>query len=63
VVRVLDLLFLKKEVDGSVERFESHDFSDSEIGELRALEGELAMLLAEEDVEAIGAALDDLQCS
>jgi Family of unknown function (DUF6325) len=58
VVRVLDLMFLRKDVDGSVEGFESHEFGDDELGELRALEGELAMLLAEEDVEAIGAALE-----
>jgi len=57
-VRVLDLLFLKKELDGSVEGFESHDFSHGELGELRTLETELAMLLAEEDIEAIGAALE-----
>jgi len=58
VVRVLDLLFLKKELDGSVDGFESHEFSDDELGELRAAETELAMLLAEEDVESIGAALE-----
>ena len=58
VVRVLDLLFLKKELDGSVDWFESHEFSDDELGELRAAETELAMLLAEEDVESIGAALE-----
>ena len=57
-VRVLDLLFLKKNPDGSIEGFESHDFGDDELGELRELETELAMLLAEEDVEAIGAALE-----
>jgi len=57
-VRVLDLLFLKKNPDGSVECFESHEFDDSELGELRALESELAMLLAEEDVEAIGTSLE-----
>jgi len=58
VVRVLDLLFLKKELDGYVDGFESHEFSDDELGELRAAETELAMLLAEEDVESIGAALE-----
>jgi hypothetical protein len=55
---VLDLLILKKNDDGSVEGFESHDFGDDELGELRALEDELALLLAEEDVESIGAALE-----
>ena len=58
LVRVLDLLFLKKDLDGSVEGFESHDFDAGDVRELRALEGELAMLLAAEDVEAIGAALE-----
>ena len=57
-IRVLDLLFLKKNPDGSVEGFESHEFDDSELGRLRELETELALLLAEEDVEAIGAALE-----
>lgn len=57
-VRVLDLVFLKKELDGSVEGFETHDFDDGELGELRALETELAMLLAADDVEAIGEALE-----
>ena len=58
LVRVLDLLILKKSDDGSVEGFESHDFGDDELGELRALEDELALLLAAEDVESIGAAME-----
>ncbi len=58
LVNVLDLLFLKKDLDGTVEGFESHEFGDDELGGLRALETELALLLAEEDVEAIGAALE-----
>jgi hypothetical protein len=57
-VRVLDLIVLKKELDGSVEGFESHDFGDGDLSALRELETDLAMLLAEEDVEAIGAALE-----
>ena len=57
-IRVLDLLFLKKNSDGSIEGFESHEFEDSEVGRLRELEAELALLLAEEHVEAIGAALE-----
>ncbi len=57
-VRVLDLILLKKEVDGSVEGFESHDFGDVDLGGLRELETDLALLLAEEDVASIGAALE-----
>jgi hypothetical protein len=58
VVRVLDLLFLRKDADGSVEGFEAHDFGDDQLAELRELETEMAMLLAEEDIESIGAALE-----
>jgi hypothetical protein len=58
VVRVLDLLILRKEPDGSVEVAELTDVDESDVGELRALEADVAMLLAEEDVEAIGIALE-----
>ena len=58
LIRVLDVLILKKDLDGSVEGFESHDFGDTDLAELLALETELAMLLAADDVEAIGAALE-----
>jgi hypothetical protein len=58
LVRVLDLLLLKKDDDGAVEAFEMADLDDSEIGELRAYEAELAMLLSEADVEAVAAAVE-----
>jgi len=58
VVRVLDVLILKKDLDGSVEGFETHDFGDSDLAGLLELETELALLLAAEDVEAIGAAME-----
>jgi Family of unknown function (DUF6325) len=58
IVRVLDLIVLQKEADGSVEGFESRDFGDGDLGELLGLETELALLLAEEDVKAIGEALE-----
>jgi len=57
-VQVLELLFVKKEADGSLEGFESHEFEAGELGELRELESQLAVVLAAEDVEAIGAALE-----
>ena len=50
LIRILDLLFLKKDGDGSFEAFEALDLDDSEIGELRAYETALAMLLSEQDV-------------
>ena len=50
LVRVLDLLFLTRDLDGGFEVFEASDPEDSEIGELRAYEAQLAMLLSEQDI-------------
>jgi Family of unknown function (DUF6325) len=50
LIRVLDLLFLKKDEDGSFEAFEVTDPDDTALGELRALETEMAMILSEQDV-------------
>jgi hypothetical protein len=58
LVRVLDLLMLRREPDGSVTVDEVHEVDSSNLGQLRALEADLAMLLAEEDVEEIGKVLE-----
>ena len=58
LIRVLDLLILKKDADGSLEAFEMSDLDDSELGELRSYESELAMLLSEDDVVAIAEAIE-----
>ena len=58
LVRVLDLLLLRKQLDGSVVVDELHEVDASHLGELHALEGELALLLAAEDVDAIGKVLE-----
>ena len=58
LVRVLDLLILRKDADGSVEAVELHELDESKVGELLALETELGMLLAAEDIEAIGLAIE-----
>lgn len=58
LVRVLDLVFLRREADGSVEVDELLDVDESDAGPLRALETDLAMLLAEEDVAEIGKVLE-----
>jgi hypothetical protein len=58
LVRVLDLLVLKKDDDGSLEAFELSDLDQGEVGELRTYEAELAMLLSEEDVTSLGAAIE-----
>ena len=58
VIRVLDLVLLTKDEDGSIDAAELRDVDDSEVGELRALERDLAILLAEEDIEKIGEAVE-----
>jgi hypothetical protein len=58
VIRVLDLLVLRKDDDGNIEAFEMSDIGDDELGELRAYETELAMLLSAEDVESLAAAVE-----
>jgi hypothetical protein len=57
-IRVLDLVMIVKGDDGSIEASELRDADDSEVGELRALERDLAILLAGEDVAEIGASLE-----
>src|SRR5207342_821051 len=56
IIRVIDVLILTKDEDGSVEAMELSDIG--ELGPLQALEAELAELLAEEDVEHLAAAMD-----
>jgi hypothetical protein len=55
-IRVIDMLILQKDEDGSIEARELSDIE--ELGELQALEAELAELLAEEDVLHLAAAMD-----
>jgi hypothetical protein len=55
-IRVIDILILTKDEDGSIEAIELSDVED--LGPLQALEAELAELLAEEDVAHLAAAMD-----
>jgi len=55
---VLDLLILKKDDDGALEAFEVSDLDDSELGELRSYETGLAMVLSEQDVNDVAAAIE-----
>jgi hypothetical protein len=56
LIRVLDLLILQKAEDGSIEALEIDDLDV--VDELRAAEGQLAELLAEEDVVHLAAAME-----
>ena len=55
-IRVIDVLILTKNEDGTVDAMELSDIE--ELGELQALEAQLAELLAEEDVEHLAAAME-----
>jgi hypothetical protein len=55
-IRLIDVLILTKNEDGTVDAMELSDLD--ELGELQALEAQLADLLAEEDVEHLAAAMD-----
>ena len=55
-IRVIDVLILTKNEDGTVEAMELSEIE--ELGPLRAIEAQLAELLAEEDVANLAAAMD-----
>jgi hypothetical protein len=55
-IRVIDVLILTKKDDGTVEATELSDIE--ELGELQAVEAQLAELLAEEDVIHLAAAME-----
>ena len=56
IIRVIDVLILTKDEDGTVDAMELSDVP--ELGELEALEAQLAELLAADDVEHLAAAMD-----
>jgi hypothetical protein len=55
-IRVIDVLILTKNEDGTVDAMELSDIE--ELGPLQAIETQLAELLAAEDVENLAAAMD-----
>jgi Family of unknown function (DUF6325) len=58
IVRILDLVMITKASDGSFDAFEISDLDDSEAGEFRRLETEIAELVSVDDVAAVAAALE-----
>ena len=55
-IRVIDVLILSKDTDGTVEATELSDIA--ELGELQVIEAELAELLAADDVDHLAAAME-----
>jgi hypothetical protein len=58
IIRILDLLVIKKDEDGSYEAYEFGDPDAGPLGEARELEAELADLLSLDDVTAVAEALE-----
>jgi len=58
LVRILDLLIIKKDADGSFEAFEIGDLEESELGQFRAEEAKLAMVLSEQDVNDLAETIE-----
>jgi hypothetical protein len=50
LIRVLDLMVLQKDTDGTLNVSELSDLDPSDLGEFRTTEAELAMVLSEQDV-------------
>ncbi|MGO8887107.1 MAG: DUF6325 family protein [Streptosporangiaceae bacterium] len=55
-IRVIDVLILTKDADGTVEATELSDVGD--LGDLQALEAELGELLAADDIDNLAAAME-----
>ena len=56
MIRLIDVLILTKNDDGSVDAIELEDLDD--LGAFQRIEAELAEMLAEEDVEHLAAAME-----
>ncbi len=56
IIRIMDILVLIKDADGSVEAMELSDLP--ELGAIQRIEAELAQTLAEDDVVHLAAAMD-----
>jgi hypothetical protein len=58
IVRVLDLIMIRKDDDGSYDAIEIGDLDESEAGDLLRLETEIAELLSADDVANLAEALE-----
>lgn len=58
LIRVLDLLFVRKDSEGMLEAAEISDLDESELGQFRTAEADLAMVLSEQDVQDLGETIE-----
>jgi uncharacterized protein DUF6325 len=57
IIRILDLMFIRKDEDGTVAAIEIGDFDSDGTVDLRVFEGASSGLLGDEDAESAGGAL------
>lgn len=57
IIRVLDVLFIKQNEDGTVEGFAAGDLDGDAVGDFRVFEGASSGLLGGDDVGTVGEAL------
>jgi hypothetical protein len=58
IIRVLDVLFVMQNEDGTVSGFEATDLEDKSVGDFKIFEGASSGLLGEEDVATAAEALE-----
>lgn len=58
IVRVLDVLFVTANADGTVSGFDASDLDDKGVGDFTLFEGASSGLLGEDDVATTGAAIE-----
>jgi hypothetical protein len=58
IIRVLDVLFVMQNEDGTFSGFEATDLESDRIGDLKVFEGASSGLLGEDDVAAASAAIE-----
>ena len=58
IIRVLDLIMITKEPDGSFDTIELNDVEEGTLGELHRLETEIAELLSADDIANVAEALE-----
>ena len=58
IIRVLDVLIVRQNEDGTVSGFEATDLDGDSIGDLKVFEGASTGLLGEDDVAAVGETIE-----
>jgi hypothetical protein len=58
IIRVLDVLFVTANADGTVSGFDASDLDDKGVGDFTVFEGASSGLLGEDDVATTGAAIE-----